>query len=103
MNQPRRRRMLIVDVAAPSPVEQIQEPPQPLTKQQLHMRVQKDIVDAAGRYGYEIGRSDEFEGPIWKKVDLILKATSQTEAEALAAAAEEFGILKMSVWHKKVR
>lgn len=94
--------MLIIDVeptpAVPEPIEERR-----LSKQELHMRTQQVIVEAAQRYEYDIGLSDEFEGPIWKKVDSILRSRSQEEAERAAAGAEEFGLLSMSVWHKKVR
>ncbi len=101
MNQLKRRRLLIVDVELAPAVPEAEK--RRLTIPELHMQTQQYVVEAANRYGYEIGSYDKFEGPIWKRIDLILKANSQVDAERLAQDAEEFGILSMSVWHKKVR
>lgn len=74
-----------------------------LTKQQLHAKAQWWLMDAARRYRYEMGLSTEFEAPIWKRVDKILKATTQEEAEKLCEEAMDLGTLAISVWHKKVK
>lgn len=100
---PKRRRLLIVDVVESTQV-QAPEPPKPvLTKQQLHAKAQWWLLDAARRYKYEMGLSDEFEAPLWKRVDRILKASTLEEAEKLCDEAIDLGTLAISVWHKKVK
>lgn len=95
--------MLIVDVEETPAPTLAQEWAVKKTKEQLHFETQRTLIDAAERYKYEIGLSEEFESPIWKRLDLILKAHSQEEAEKLAAEAQEFGLLRICVWHKKVK
>lgn len=106
MTEPKKRRLLIVDVVSENPQEgqQVEEPPKrALTKGELHAKAQTELLEAAQRYKYPIGLSEEFEKPIWKRVDKILKALTQEEAEKLAFDAVDLGILSICVWHKKVK
>jgi hypothetical protein len=101
---PRKRRLLIVDVVDNTPTYTQEEPPKRvLTKGELHAKAQSELLEAAQRYKYPIGLSEEFEKPIWKRVDKILRALTQEEAEKLAFDAVDLGTLSICVWHKKVK
>lgn len=91
--------MFVDVVEAPVVVE---APRVPLNKSQLHAKAMAWLLESMRRYKYVLGTSDEFEARIFKRLDKIMSAETQEDAEKLAYEAEDEGTLLISVWQKKV-
>ncbi len=97
------RRMLIIDIEDEVVSPQQVEIQSPLSKGDLHSKAQRELIEAAERWGYPFGLSETFEKSIWLRVDRILKAPTQQSAEELAFEAVYWGSLDFAFWRRKIK
>lgn len=86
----KKRKLLIVDIGEDGkPIATMSTPPQRLEGiGTVHKELQQYILKLSEHYKFE----EEIDGEIWKKVDKVLEATTQEEANAFIKAASEHAI-----------